>query len=122
MILFLTRFIYFKVLGWRLVGNLNLLKKCVVIAAPHTHWQDLFIAVMARKIMQKEINFIGKKELFKFPLGYFLRKLGGKPVKRGKKSNNVKSIADIFKKTDLFRLALSPEGTRKKVEVWKTGF
>ena len=122
MILFLTRFIYFKVLGWRLVGNLNLLKKCVVIAAPHTHWQDLFIAVMARKIMQKEINFIGKKELFKFPLGYFLRKLGGKPVKRGKKSNNVKSIADIFKKTDLFRLALSPEGTRKKVEVWKTCF
>ena len=80
MILFLTKIIYFRVLGWRLVGNLNLLKKCVVIAAPHTHWQDLFIAVMARKIMQKEINFIGKKELFKFPLGYFLRMLGGKPV------------------------------------------
>jgi len=43
-------------------------------------------------------------------------------VKRGENSNNVKTIANIFEKNDLFRLALSPEGTRKKVEVWKTGF
>ena len=43
-------------------------------------------------------------------------------MKRGENSNNVKTIANIFEKNDLFRLALSPEGTRKKVEVWKTGF
>ena len=118
----LTKFIFNKLLKWKVVGNTNLLKKCIIIAAPHTHWQDLFIAVMARKVIQKEINFIGKKELFKFPLGYFFKMMGGKPVERGSKSNNVKLIADIFKKNDLFRLALSPEGTRTKVDKWKTGF
>jgi 1-acyl-sn-glycerol-3-phosphate acyltransferase len=104
------------------VGNTNLLKKCVIIAAPHTHWQDLFIALMARKVMQQEINFIGKKELFNFPLGFFFKMMGGKPVERNSKSNNVKLIANVFKDNDLFRLALSPEGTRKKVNKWKTGF
>jgi 1-acyl-sn-glycerol-3-phosphate acyltransferase len=77
---------------------------------------------MARKVIQQEINFIGKKELFKFPLGFFFKKMGGKPVERGSKSNNVKLIADVFKNNDLFRLALSPEGTRTKVDKWKTGF
>ena len=118
----LTKFIFNKLLKWKVVGNTNLLKKCIIIAAPHTHWQDLFIAIMARKVIQQEINFIGKKELFKFPLGYFFKMMGGKPVERGSKSNNVKLIADIFKKNDLFRLALSPEGTRTKVDKWKTGF
>jgi 1-acyl-sn-glycerol-3-phosphate acyltransferase len=109
----ITKFIFNKLLKWKVTGNTVLLKKCVIIAAPHTHWHDLLIAIMARKVMQQEINFIGKKELFKFP---------GKPVERGNKSNNVKLIADVFKNNDLFRLALSPEGTRKKVDNWKTGF
>jgi 1-acyl-sn-glycerol-3-phosphate acyltransferase len=118
----LTKFIFNKLLKWKVVGNTNLLKKCIIIAAPHTHWQDLFIAIMARKVIQQEINFIGKKELFKFPLGFFFKMMGGKPVERGSKSNNVKLIADVFKNNDLFRLALSPEGTRTKVDKWKTGF
>ncbi|MGY8945987.1 MAG: 1-acyl-sn-glycerol-3-phosphate acyltransferase [Flavobacteriales bacterium] len=120
--LLLTKFIFNKLLKWKVVGNTNLLKKCVIIAAPHTHWQDLFIALMARKVMQQEINFIGKKELFNFPLGFFFKMMGGKPVERNSKSNNVKLIANVFKDNDLFRLALSPEGTRKKVNKWKTGF
>ena len=118
----ITKFIFNKLLKWKVTGNTVLLKKCVIIAAPHTHWHDLLIAIMARKVMQQEINFIGKKELFKFPFGFFFRIMGGKPVVRGSKSNNVKLIADVFKNNDLFRLALSPEGTRKKVDNWKTGF
>ena len=120
--LLITNFIFNKLLKWKVTGHTDLLKKCVIIAAPHTHWHDLFIAIMARKVIKQEINFIGKKELFKFPLGYFFRLMGGKPVERGSKSNNVKRIADVFKNNDLLRLALSPEGTRKKVDKWKTGF
>ena len=48
--------------------------------------------------------------------------MGGAPVNRGSKSNTVESIVDIFNQRDVFRLALSPEGTRKKVSTWKTGF
>jgi len=118
----ITKLIFFNILKWKIVGNRNLLKKCIIIAAPHTHWLDFFIAIMARKIMKQEINFIGKKELFKFPFGFFFRMMGGKPVDRNSKSKNVDLIVDIFKKNDLFRLALSPEGTRKKTENWKTGF
>ena len=59
----ITKLIFFNILKWKIVGNTNLLKKCIIIAAPHTHWLDFFIAIMARKIMKQEINFIGKKEL-----------------------------------------------------------
>jgi 1-acyl-sn-glycerol-3-phosphate acyltransferase len=34
----------------------------------------------------------------------------------------VEAIIDIFNKKENFILALSPEGTRKKLDKWKTGF
>ena len=72
--------------------------------------------------VQKNVSFIGKKELFKFPLNYFLKWLGGMPVDRGSHSNSVDSIAEIFNKKETFILGISPERTRKKVDKWKTGF
>jgi len=36
--------------------------------------------------------------------------------------NKVESIAKIFETRDEFRLAISPEGTRKKVKELRTGF
>ena len=32
------------------------------------------------------------------------------------------TIAKIFHEKEIFRLAIAPEGTRKKVTEWKTGF
>mgnify|MGYP000844126459 FL=1 len=118
----IANLIFYKLLKWKILGNPSLPKKCVVIVAPHTHWHDFFIAILIRKVINKQINFIAKKELFKFPLGLFIKMLGGEPVKRGSKSNSVDMIAKIFKKHSIFRLGISPEGTRKKVENWKTGF
>ena len=98
-------------------------KKCIIIAAPHTHWIDFFIAIFARSLFKKKnVSFIGKKELFKFPLKYFLKWLGGIPVNRGSNSNSVDSIVEIFNQNNTFILGISPEGTRKKVDKWKTGF
>jgi 1-acyl-sn-glycerol-3-phosphate acyltransferase len=34
----------------------------------------------------------------------------------------VSSIVDIFNEREEFRLTLAPEGTRKKVDKWRTGF
>ena len=48
--------------------------------------------------------------------------MGGKPVDRFKNSNIVDAVTQIFKENDVFRLALAPEGTRKKVKTLKTGF
>lgn len=107
---------------WSIAGKFPKINKCVIIVVPHTHWQDFIIGVLVRDIIGIEINFIGKKELFKPPLGWIFKSLGGAPVNRGSKSNTVDSIAKIFNQRKVFRLALSPEGTRKKVNTWKTGF
>ncbi len=122
----LANIIYFKILGWKIVGNVTMskttVKKAVIIALPHTSWYDFFIASLLRKIIGIKSNFVGKKELFTFPFGYFFKALGGAPLDRTSGQNKVQAIAKLFKEREEFRLALAPEGTRKKVKEWKTGF
>ncbi|TYB73175.1 1-acyl-sn-glycerol-3-phosphate acyltransferase [Bizionia myxarmorum] len=119
-------FIYFKVLGWRVTGNVNFsqdtVKKAVLIAVPHTSWHDFYIGVLLRKVSHLKSNFIAKKELFMGPIGWYLKAIGGAPIDRGNKQNKVEAIAQLFEEHDEFRLALAPEGTRKKVNEWRTGF
>ncbi len=69
----LAKFILFKILKWKILGDSKLPKKCVLIVAPHTHWQDFIYAIIIREALNQEINFIGKKELFKFPFGFFFK-------------------------------------------------
>lgn len=122
----LAKFIYFKILGWKVVGNTDIskstIKKAVIIAAPHTSWHDFYIGVLLRSVLKVKTNFVGKKELFVFPIGWFFRMLGGAPIDRYNKGNKVQAIARLFKERDEFRMAMSPEGTRKKVNEWRTGF
>ena len=89
---------------------------------PHTHWHDFHVGALARRILRTEINFVAKKELFKWPFGAYFKWMGGAPLDRTEGQNKVESIAAIFEAKEEFRLALAPEGTRKKVERWKTGF
>ena len=63
-----------------------------------------------------------KKSLFKGPFGWLFRSLGGSPVERKRNENQVESIARLFNDKEVFRMTMSPEGTRKKVEEWRTGF
>lgn len=119
----LYKFIFTTIFGWKVVGDIDdNLKKCVIIAVPHTSWWDFFLGIFSRGILKKEINYVAKKELFMFPFGYFFKWTGGTPLNRQKKENKVESIARIFNENEVFRLAIAPEGTRKKVTEWKTGF
>ena len=119
----LARFIYFKILGWKLVGTFpGHLDKFVVIVVPHTSWVDFFLALLIRNVWNEQINFIAKKSLFDTPFGWFFRWTGGAPIDRNKSSDTVTATAKVFKDREKFRLALAPEGTRKKVGRWKTGF
>ncbi len=121
-----SKFIYFKILGWRLVGNVTMskdtIKKAVIIAAPHTSWHDFYIGLLLRQVIGIKSNFVGKKELFKWPFKYYFQAIGGAALDRRGGQNKVEAIAALFENKDEFRLALSPEGTRTKVEQWKTGF
>jgi 1-acyl-sn-glycerol-3-phosphate acyltransferase len=118
----IAKFIYFKIMGWTLVGDFPDVKKCVMIVVSHTSYSDFFLGLLIRKIWQEEINFIAKKSLFIGPIGWYLKKVGGAPIIRNKNSDTVSAIADIFNSKEKFRLSLSPEGTRNKVTEWKTGF
>lgn len=122
----LYSFVYKTLLGWKVVGNLNMskdtIKKAVIIAAPHTSWHDFYLAVLFRGVVGVKANFVAKKELFRWPFGYFFKAFGGAPLDRRPGQNKVEAMAKLFENRDEFRLALSPEGTRKKVEQWKTGF
>lgn len=122
----LAKFIYFKILGWQVKGNTtfskNNIKKAIIIVAPHTSWHDFYIGVLLRAALQVKTNFIAKKELFVFPFGCLFRSLGGAPIDRFKIENKVQTIAKLFNGQEEFRLTLAPEGTRKKVEKWRSGF
>lgn len=122
----LAKFIYFKILGWKVIGNTemskNTIKKTIIIAVPHTSWHDFYIGVLLRAVVKIKTNFVGKKELFIFPFNLFFKAMGGEPINRGSNENKVDAIAKLFKEKDEFRMTMAPEGTRKKVEEWRTGF
>lgn len=118
----LAKFIFYKLMGWTFNGSFPNVKKCVFIVVPHTSNWDFLMGLVIRKIMNIEINYVGKKSLFNWPYGWFFRWTGGAPIDRTKNSDTVSAVAQLFKEREVFRLALSPEGTRKRVYQWKTGF
>lgn len=119
----LSKFIFHRLLGWKIEGDFNRnILKSIVIVVPHTSWHDFYVGAFARRILKTEINFVAKKELFKWPFGAYFKWMGGTPLDRSGGLNKVDTIARIFSEKKEFRMALAPEGTRKKVERWKTGF
>lgn len=113
---------WFRFRGWGFEGSLPDLKQYLVVVGPHTSSWDFIYGVAARDILKTDIKFIGKRELFKFPFKKFFLKLGGYPVNRRQKEKAVETIARLFAENERFILALSPEGTRGKVEELRSGF
>src|SRR5699024_8710250 len=69
-----------------------------------------------------EVHFMIKDELFHGPMGSLLHRLGGIAINRRAARGVVEQMADLFRASDALWLAITPEGTRKPVERWKTGF
>jgi len=112
-------------MGWEtnIIFPYNHLKKYVVIVGPHTSGWDFIVGVAYRSVLQMEkARYLGKQELFKPPFGFIFRWLGGTPVDRKSSNNLVDQVVEMFNSKDEFAIALSPEGTRQKVEKLKTGF
>lgn len=113
----------FKIIGWRVVGQMPDQKKFIIAVAPHTSNWDFLVGVAARSLLRiYDAQFLGKSSLFKPPFGWFFRMLGGHPVDRSSKQDQVEQVVNLFNKHEKFILALAPEGTRKKVDKLKTGF
>ena len=109
-------------MGWRIEGEFPPLEKFILSVFPHTRSMDFIVGILTRAVLKEKINYVGKKELFNPITSWFFRALGGAPINRGSNENKVSAIAKIFNEKKTFRMAIAPEGTRKKVDRWKTGF
>ncbi|HSP06655.1 MAG TPA: lysophospholipid acyltransferase family protein [Acidobacteriota bacterium] len=111
-----------RIMGWRIRGEFPEVSKCVAIAAPHTSNWDFIVGMAAKLKLNLSASWLGKHTIFFWPLGILLKWLGGIPVDRASARGVVDGVAELFRRRKAMILALSPEGTRKRVEKWKTGF
>ncbi|GAA5221752.1 1-acyl-sn-glycerol-3-phosphate acyltransferase [Membranihabitans marinus] len=108
--------------GWKITGNIPNTAKGVFIVAPHTHWQDIPLGLLVRTAIDLKVCFVAKKSLFKGLSGRIFYALGGYPVDRSKNRGFVDAVVDIFNSKESFFIAIAPEGTRKKVSEFRSGF
>lgn len=119
----LIGWIYLGVSGWRPEGELPPQEKFVLIAAPHTTNWDMPIMIAIGWAMGVQTRWMGKKSIFKFPFGTFMRALGGFPVDRSQRTNVVAQAAEMIRASDRIILTVPPEGTRSGgSDVWRSGF
>ena len=122
MMAWFAKIVFFHLMGWKIIGDFPRLNKFIIAVVPHRSNFDFVVGVLVRTILNEEINFIGKKELFNPFTGWFFTAMGGSPINRETNENKVAAIVEIFNTRECFRLAIAPEGTRKKVDRWRTGF
>ncbi len=108
--------------GWRLAGEIPDLSRAVLIAAPHSSWWDGVWGLLMKVAIGADVSFMAKRELFIGPLGWLLRKLGGIPIERSATHGLVEQMTDRLRGQPKLWVGIAPEGTRKRVERWKTGF
>lgn len=111
-----------KVLGWK-VGEPPVPEdKCIILGVPHTTIWDFAISYFYYTSVGGQAKIMIKKEAFFWPVGPLLRKLGAIPVDRGNSAALIRSLIKEMEKPGTFHLCIAPEGTRKAIKRWKTGY
>ena len=118
----LCGWLLYKVCGWTKEVSVSHPKKYIICLAPHTSNWDFVLGQLYSYADGVKINFLMKKEWFFFPLGALFRRLGGIPVNRQKKGSMTDALAETAQQSEVFRLCVTPEGTRKSNPEWKKGF
>lgn len=113
--------IFLWIKGWEIVGEIPRQKRCVVISIPHISNWDFLVMLGTVFYCRRNIYWLGKKSLFRFPFKWLLHRCGGIEVDRNTKNNLVQQTIEMVRQYELM-LTIAPEGTRYKVKKWKTGF
>lgn len=113
---------FYRRRGWKAHGSAPADGRCVIIAAPHTSNWDFLYFIGLTEDLGLQPHFMAKDSLFRWPLGRFMRDMGGVPVVRSSRQNVVDAMVAEFARRDRFMLTIAPEGTRGKVGQWRTGF
>jgi len=109
-------------LRWRTVVARPTPQKAVIIFYPHTSNWDFVIGLLAKWALGFDVHWVGKESLFRGPLGGIFKRWGGIAVDRSARTGSIARLAEVFSAHDRFLLALAPEGTRQRVEHWRSGF
>jgi 1-acyl-sn-glycerol-3-phosphate acyltransferase len=114
--------ILLKICGWKINIPFREPSKSVICLAPHTSNMDFVIGQLGLRASGRKTSFLMKKFWFFFPLKYIFTAIGGIAVDRTKHNSLTDRMVDMFNSNEKFHLAITPEGSRKAVEEWKTGF
>jgi len=113
---------FLRLTGWRPEGAPPARHRFVLIAAPHTSNWDLAYLLALAEVYDLHISFMMKHTVFRGPFGPVFRSLGGIPIYRHKRGDLVKQMVEAFRERDDFVLVVPAEGTRGRVDFWKSGF
>lgn len=113
---------FLKTSGWRIRGELPAAHKLILAVGPHTSNWDFIVCVAAMLALDIRIYWLGKHSIFRWPVAKLMCRLGGIAVDRSNTLGVAEQIGGRLRAADEMILAITPEGTRRKVAKLKTGF
>ncbi len=114
--------LFLRLTGWRPEGTRPNVPRFVLIAAPHTSNWDLAYLLALSATFDIKVSWMGKHVLFRPPIGWLMRRLGGISVVRDRRSNLVDQMAQTLRSAEQMALVVPSEGTRGYTPYWKSGF
>jgi 1-acyl-sn-glycerol-3-phosphate acyltransferase len=108
--------------GWQVDDHVPEDPKYVLIVAPHTSNWDFPLGYLGKTTLGLHLHWVGKHTLFRWPIGWLSRRLGGIAVDRRSRNNVIQQLAAVFAKRERLVIAITPEGTRSYTPGWKSGF
>jgi 1-acyl-sn-glycerol-3-phosphate acyltransferase len=114
--------LWMRLFGWDVVGQIPPGGKFVLVGAPHTSNWDFPFTMAAVRVLRVKISWMGKHTIFKGPVGAVMRWLGGIPINRESAHGVVDQIVDRFAKAEKLVVAVAASGTRRRMDYWKSGF
>ena len=120
-----AHFILTKILGWHPDPNFPKDKKALVLGVPHTSVWDFVIAFLYARSHNAPMRILVKENFFFWPVGPVIRKWGAIPLRKRSAAGGAGAIiqmVEAFKSNDEILMGIAPEGTRKPVKKWKTGY
>lgn len=118
---FIANFIA-RLMGWRLIGDMQRYDKCVLIGAPHTSSWDYMLFLWGILHLRMRVSVLVKDSFFRWPAGYFFRFFGGVAINRSTRTSVVNQAIAFLQQAEKTVLLIAPEGTRSYNENWKSGF
>ncbi|MCG8467914.1 MAG: lysophospholipid acyltransferase family protein [Gemmatimonadetes bacterium] len=110
-----------RLIGWRMEGELPG-PKSVLIGAPHTSNWDFPLALLCFWSLSIPGRWVAKHTVFRPPVGWLMRRMGGIPLDRGATQDFVSQVVDWFHREEDLTVVIAPSGTRSRTERWRSGF